>query len=120
MTELTLGGARFRLVAARRDGEWIAHAKRADSGEPFGVECSAPTEAAALDRLSEWLTWQHEHSVALEALQQAERAFHRTIAGSAFASPSEGPSAIELQKESLEQVEDARVRLDDIRARKPH
>jgi hypothetical protein len=120
MTELTLGATRFRLVAARRDGDWLAHAERADSGEPFGVECSGPTEGTALDRLAEWLTWQHEHSIALEALQQAERAFHRTIAGSAFASPSEGPTAIELQKESLEQVEGARLRLDEIRARKPH
>lgn len=119
MKEITLGAARFRLVAARRDGEWIAHAERVDSGDPFGIECSGPTEAAALDRLAEWLTWQHEHSAALEALQQAERAYHRTIAGSAFANPSEGPTAIELQKESLEQVEDARVRLDEIRARKP-
>ena len=119
MREIALGGARFRLVAARRDGEWIAHAERADFDDPFGVECSGPTETAALDRLAEWLTWQHEHGAALEALQQAERAYHRTIAGSAFASPSEGPTAIELQKESLEQVEAARIRLDEIRARKP-
>ena len=65
-----------------------------------------------------WLEWQREHAAALEALQQAERAYHRTIAGSAFASPTEGPSAIELQKESLDAVEAARVRLDEIRARR--
>ena len=47
-------------------------------------------------------------------------AYHRTIAGSAFANPSEGPSAIELQKESLEAVEAARIRLDEIRARRPN
>jgi len=52
-------------------------------------------------------------------LQSAERAYHRTIAGSAFASPIEGPAAIELQKEALDAVEAARIRLDDIRARKP-
>ena len=40
-------------------------------------------------------------------------------AGSAFASPTEGPGAIELQKESLEAVEAARLHLDEIRTRKP-
>ena len=67
-----------------------------------------------------WQEWQREHAAALEALQQAQRAYHRTIAGSAFASATEGPSAIELQKESLEAVEAARVRLDEIRGRRPH
>jgi hypothetical protein len=66
-----------------------------------------------------WLEWQREHAAALEALQQAQRAYHRTIAGSAFASPTEGPSPVELQKESLDAVEAARVRLDEIRARQP-
>jgi hypothetical protein len=72
------------------------------------------------ERSEPWLAWQREHAAALEALQQAQRAYHRTIAGSAFASPTEGPSAIELQKESLDAVEAARVRLDEIRARRPH
>ena len=71
------------------------------------------------EKLAPWLEWQGEHTAALEALQQAQRAYHRTIAGSAFASPTEGPSAIELQKESLEAVEAARIRLDGVRARKP-
>jgi hypothetical protein len=66
-----------------------------------------------------WLEWQREHAAALEALQQAQRAYHRTIAGSAFAGPTEGPTAIELQKESLEAVEAARLRLDEIRSKKP-
>jgi hypothetical protein len=66
-----------------------------------------------------WLAWQREHAAALEALQQAQRAYHRTIAGSAFANPTEGPGALEIQKESLDLVEAARVRLDELRARKP-
>ena len=66
-----------------------------------------------------WLEWQREHAAALEALQQAQRAYHRTIAGSAFASPTDGPTAIEMLKESLDGVEAARVRLDEIRMRKP-
>jgi len=108
-----------RIVCERRDGQWVARAVREDNGDPFGIECSGDTEEDARTRLQGWLDWQREHAAALEALQQAERAYHRTIAGSAFASPSEGPSAIELQKESLEEVEAARLRLDQIRARKP-
>jgi hypothetical protein len=66
-----------------------------------------------------WLEWQREHTAALEALQQAQRAYHRTIAGSAFASPTEGPSPTELQKDALDAVEAARVRLDEVRNRRP-
>jgi hypothetical protein len=119
MKQISIGDVTYRLAANEREGQWIAHAVRDDNGDPFGVECAGATETVALDRLTRWLNWQHEHAAALEALQRAERAYHRTIAGSAFASPTEGPSAIELQKESLEAVEAARVRLDDIRIRKP-
>jgi hypothetical protein len=119
MTEITVGDFRYRLVAAERDGQWIAHAERPDTGQAFGIECAGPTSDAAIGRLTEWLTWQSEHVAALEALQTAERAYHRTVAGSAFANPSEGPTALELQKESLDAVEAARVRLDEVRACKP-
>ena len=88
------------------------------NGDPFGIECAGASEAEAVDRLTGWLEWQCEHTAALEALQQAERGYHRTIAGSAFAGPTEGPTAIELQKESLAAVEAARVRLDEIRVRR--
>ncbi len=71
------------------------------------------------EQSNRWQEWQREHAAALEALQEAQRAYHRTITGSAFASPTEGPSAIELQKESLDAVEAARVRLDEIRGRRP-
>jgi hypothetical protein len=119
MKTVTLGKAGYRLVASERDGQWFAHAERVGTGDRFGIECGGASEAAAVDAMSRWLEWQHEHTAALEALQQTERAYHRTIAGSAFTSPVEGPSAIELQKESLEQLEAARVRLDEVRARKP-
>jgi len=66
-----------------------------------------------------WADWQREHAAALEALQQAQRAYHRTIAGGAFASPTEGPTPIEVQKEALDALEAARVRLDEVRQRKP-
>ena len=109
----------IRVISEQRDGQWVARAVREDTGDPFGIECAAPTSEEAAAALNRWLEWQSEHSAALEALQQAERAYHRTIAGSAFASPTEGPTAIELQKESLEAVEAARVKLDELRARQP-
>ena len=119
MNSITIGATRYRLVCVQRDGHWLSHAEREDNGDPFGVECSGATEAEAAARVTRWLEWQAEHAGALDALQQAERAYHRTIAGSAFASPTEGPSAIEMQKESLDAVEAARVRLDEVRARRP-
>ena len=119
MKELTIDGARYRLDAAERDGKWLARATRADTGDPFGIETSGSSQAGAIERLEKWLDWQHEHAEALKALQQAENAYHRTIAGSAFANPTEGPTAIEMQKDALEIVEAARTRLDELRARKP-
>jgi hypothetical protein len=115
----TIGLTTFILRANERDGQWLARALREENGDPFGIECAGASEAEAVARLTRWLEWQSEHTAALESLQQAERAYHRTIAGSAFASPTEGPSPIEMQKESLDAVEAVRVRLDEVRARKP-
>lgn len=115
----TIGGTTFIVRAVERDGQWAARAVREDNGDPFGVECTGAAEAEAVARVTRWLEWQREHTAALEALQQAERAYHRTIAGSAFASPTEGPTAIEVQKESLDLVEAARERLDEVRAQRP-
>jgi hypothetical protein len=72
-----------------------------------------------MEKSTEWIAWQREHQAALEVLQEAERAYHRAIAGSAFASPIEGPSPVELQKEALHRLEEARLRLDEIRSRMP-
>jgi hypothetical protein len=116
----TIGKVDLTLQATERDGQWIARAVRDDNGDPFGTECTGATEAEAITRLERWLEWHREHTDALEALQQAERAYHRTIAGSAFSSPIEGPTALEMQKESLDAVEAARVRLDEVRGRRPH
>ncbi len=119
VSSINVGDLTYRLVAEQRDRLWVAHAERVDTGERFGLEASGASEADALDRVRRWIHWQAEHAAALEALQQSERAYHRAIAGSAFASPVEGPTAIEIQKESLEQVEAARARLDEVRARRP-
>jgi hypothetical protein len=106
-----------RIVTLLRNGQWVARAER--EGKPFGIECTGSAEDEVIERLTNWLEWQREHAAALEALQVAERAYHRTIAGSAFARPTEGPSPLEMQKDSLQVVETARVRLDDVRARQP-
>jgi hypothetical protein len=119
MMHIEIGRRRYRLVSAEREGRWLARAERDDTGDPFGIECAGDSEQEATARLTRWLEWQAEHTAALEELQRAERAYHRTIAGSAFASPTEGPSALEMQKESLDAVESARVRLDEVRARRP-
>jgi hypothetical protein len=66
-----------------------------------------------------WLDWQREHAEALTALQEAQRAYHRTVAGSAFANPTEGPTPVELQKESRSALEAARQHLDEVRGRQP-
>jgi hypothetical protein len=117
--EICVGDRQYRVVAVERAAEWIARAELVATGEPFGIECEAETEIAAIERLARWLAWQYEHASALEALQESERVYHRTIAGGAFANPTEGPTAIELQKEAFRKVEAARARLDGIRASRP-
>ena len=119
MKTVTIGALTYRIPATEGDGQWIARAERTDTGDRFGIECAGASPDEAVGCVERWLAWQHEHVAALEDLQRAERAYHRTIAGSAFASPTEGPSAIEMQKESLEAVEAARIRLDEIRAGRP-
>jgi hypothetical protein len=119
MTEFAIGERRYKLVTTERSGQWRARAERVDTGDPYGPEWTGGSETEATERLKQWLEWQAEHEAALEALQYAERAYHRTIAGSAFANPTEGPTPIELQKESLQDVEAARLRLDEVRARRP-
>ena len=109
----------YRIIVVERDGQWIASAEQDGSGKPFGIECVGASKDGVTARPTRWLDWQREHATALEALQEAERAYHRTIAGSAFASPIEGPSPLEMQKDALRLVEAARVRLDDIRDRRP-
>jgi len=116
---MVVGGVRYRIVIIDRDGQPVAHAERADNGDRFGIDCAGVSREDAAARLQRWLEWQYEHVSALAELQKAEHAYHRTIAGSAFASPGEGPSPIEMQKESLEVLEAARLRLDEIRTRRP-
>jgi len=69
-----------------------------------------------------WIEWQRDHAEALAALQAAQHAYHRTVASGVFAGIAGGPSAAEnaeMQNEALEALDAARVRLDEIRGRKP-
>jgi len=82
----------------------------------------------------EWLEWQREHSAALAALQEAQRAYHRVFVERALASHRQSAadesqaeagrstaterSAADVQ-DKLDAVDAARVRLDAVRARKP-
>ena len=119
MKEISIGAVRYRILATLREGQWVARAERVDTGDRFGIECTGASPGEAVEGVEHWIEWQHDHAAALEDLQRAEHAYQRTIAASAFANPTEEPSALEMQRESLEAVEAARVRLDEIRARRP-
>ena len=107
----------YVLVACCVQDQWTAHAVRADNGERYGIEVSAATESEATRRLTRWLRWQREHTRALETLQDAERAYHRAVAGAAF---SGAEAQIAETKPSRAAMDAARNDLDDIRARRPN
>jgi hypothetical protein len=116
MRELQIGATRFRLRADPRGSAWIATAEDVERGERFGPEIIAASEADALDTLARWLGWQREHTEALEALQQAERSYHRALTGQAFGAPDHhsGDTA-----RLLDEVDRARHHLDAVRGRQP-
>lgn len=114
-----IGDVAFRIETVEREGQWMACAYRTASSDRFGPPQWGQTDAEATARMRGWLEWQHEHQTALEAVQEAERSYQRIIAGSAFADGVEGPSAIEIQKDALKVLEEARLRLDAARQRKP-
>src|SRR5947209_8468078 len=67
MREIAIGDLRYRLIAERRDAQWIAYAEPRGTSGRFGMECAGATEDEAIDKLSRWLEWQTEHSAALDA-----------------------------------------------------
>ena len=77
---------------ADREGQRAYHRTIAGSAVassadgPFGGSCRRSRR-----RTSGVAALAGDHAEALEALQEAQRAYHRTIAGSAFANPTEGP-----------------------------
>jgi hypothetical protein len=59
-----------------------------------------------------WAEWQRDHASALAALQKAQRAYHRAAVGSQ-------PPAAASRKESLDALNAARAKLDEVRDRMP-
>lgn len=115
---VTIGGATFTIEAAADPSGWRAAARTAD-GNPYGPALTDPDRDRAVARLERWVSWQRDHDEKLRALQEAEQAYHRTIAGSAFAAASGGPSATELEADALRRLERARLALDAARRSKP-
>lgn len=117
MIDLTLGEVTYRIRAVRdRDG-WSASAVRLDTGDRVGPDAAGVSEQDAVHKASHWLGWQYEHALALDALQQAERAYHRIVAGAVFAASDEATS--ESQRDALDAVDAARRTLDEVRGRRP-
>ncbi len=67
---------------------------------------------------SEYERWQREHDAAVEALRKAEEGYQRLIAGSPFL-PGDDPSPVEVQRDALNRLEEARRRLDEVRQQRP-
>ena len=114
---LVIGGTTYTLDITERQATWCAEARQAPSGMRIGPTATAATTDEAIARLTRWLEWQRDHQDALNALLAAQQAYHRAIAGSAFSSGL--AEATELQQEALQRIEDARLRLEEVRQAKP-
>ena len=70
------------------------------------------------DARAKWVGWQHAHQQALEALQEAEAAYHRLMAEQAFGRGDDEPARAR-RIETIARLDDLRVRLDEIREQRP-
>jgi hypothetical protein len=116
---VVIDGISFLVEVVERDGRWTAAARREDSGDRYGPSVSAATPDEASSQLIGWIDWQREHASALEALQAAEAAYQRIVASSAFYAGPDGSPSPELRRDALARVDEARVRLDEVRRRRP-
>ena len=114
---IVIGGKTYVLDVIERQGQWCAEARQAPSGMRIGPTATSATQDEAIAQLRRWLEWQRDHQEALTALQDAQQAYHRAIAGSAFSSGL--AEATELQHEALQRIEEARLRLEDVRQAQP-
>lgn len=120
MPPITIGNVAYRIRASQRTGRWTAYAVRADNGDRHGVDFAGDSEAQVVGAVTRWLQWQSDHAAALNALQEAERAYHRSVAGNLFATGAADESATrQVRRDALEQMERAKGRLDAVRARRP-
>lgn len=112
------GNISYQLFAKEHAGSYLAYALRGDGAERFGIETAGASADDAIAKLTRWLEWQHQHADALERLQDAERAYHRAMAGAAFAEDQAGVDT--ARKQTLDTMTTARNHLDDVRARRPN
>ena len=119
MRAVVVGGQAFTFRTSTRGGSCQAHAVRADTGDRFGPDFTGTTVEDASRAATAWLEWQHAHATALAALQEAERIYHRSVADHAFGRRGEDEAHLRARRESLQQVEIARTRLDEVRGRRP-
>lgn len=115
--EHVIGTTAVRIEATGSGGHWTASAVSVDTGDRFGIEWSASSEADARGGLIQWLEWQHDHAAALVELQRAQHTYHKAVADHAFEGES-GPGR-EVQRATLDGVDAARQRLDAVRQRRP-
>jgi hypothetical protein len=104
--------------AVQCDGLWQVRVRTAD-GASVGPVFADVDRRCAVDRATRWLAWQQTHAAKLRDLQEAERLYHRTIARRAFASSSEEAAARAERVDALRRLEQARLALDEVRARRP-
>lgn len=118
MMMVRFGTTSYQLYTKEQSGSFVAYACREDNAERFGIETSGPSAEDATSKLTRWLEWQHQHTDALGQLQEAERTYHRTMAGAAFAEDQTGLDV--ARRQALEAMTVARNNLDDLRARRPN
>jgi predicted alpha/beta hydrolase len=116
---VTVGDRTFRVHAVEQPGSWLAHAVSLAHGHRCSEDMTAPTETEAVHRVRRWLEWQRHHAMALAELQNAERAYHRTITDLAFASQADSEQAPHARRTALALVDAARAKLDAMRACRP-
>ena len=114
---IVIGGTTYTLEVIEREDKWYAHARKMPAGMRVGPTATGATADEATSSLVRWLEWQRDHEDALGALQAAQQSYHRAIAGSAFSSGL--AEATELQHEGLQRIEEARLRLEEVRQAQP-
>jgi len=119
VSQFTVRGQQFKVRLGRRDGRSVAYAVRAETGDRFGADFIAASDDEAVAALTRWIEWQGDHAAALESLQEAERAYHRAVAGHMLAGDADRPAAGQERGECLERMAAARTTLDVVRARRP-
>jgi hypothetical protein len=119
MHDVMVGARRFVVGTRPEAGGWTAEARCAESGEVFGPAVADTSADAAMLRLIRWLQWQEGHAHAIDVLREAERAYHRLVAGRAFAPAPNDEMPEGVRRAALRDVETARRLLDAIRATRP-